>query len=377
MTKAATLPTHKTAVSQLSASELHAALRLFSKVIDRRCTIPSLECALINAGGDHLAIYGTDLDIELSCRLPYSGPSFQALVPHHTLLNSVAAIDPQEQPEFAVTPDKFMVRAAAGSFSMSCLDVHEYHPPAATPVQGDYSIRRSDLISLIADCRPAISTEECRYYLNGLSFKHSEGVLECAATDGHRLHIKTCAIDALQPLPQVIVPTKAVRCLAALLETSDEQDVLVQVTAREVSFDVGNWLLRTRHIDGTYPDYSRIIPKEFKGSICTRVDPFAAALRTVESLHGDNWKPVGFEPGIGRLTYRSRDQVSFEGSIKVEVEGALPERLGFNAAYALALLNLRRGHMATVRFTDAASPFLIEFAGDDTFRAVLMPMRAD
>lgn len=359
------------------ASELADVLALFDKVIERRTTVPALGCVLLNAENGRLAIYGTDLDMELSTQLPYSGPPFTALVSHRALTAAMRSIeDALGFPAFAISSDKLIIRGGAATFTLNTLKPKEYHAPTPREVIGSYELDRDVFASLIRSCRPGISTEETRYYLNGLSIVHREGEIEVAATDGHRLHVATAKVAIDKPLPQVIVPRRAVACMVALL---DDQlglfNVGVHLQPLTGVFEIGKWTLRTCFIDGTFPDYTRVVPKDFKGSFTCRCDDMISALGAAQRMRDVDWKAIKFEPKTGRLSFRAPQFARFETTVAGVSEGDPPDEIGFNPLYAQDLLRAGPDGHVTFKMGDNATPMLIEFMGDTQFFGVLMPMR--
>jgi DNA polymerase-3 subunit beta len=361
----------------LTGERLGQVLGVFSHVIDRRTSIPALSCVRMIADGKTLEISGTDLDHELTCKLPYGGPAFETLVPHHSLAAAVSAFG-TEQPGFFSSPSELIVRGAAGVFCISAYNGKDLVRSKRQPPTATLEVARENLMRSLNLCRPAISTEETRYYLMGISLKLLNGRLELAATDGHRLHLTNCPLLSVDgEMPQVILRDRAIRCLLAVHTTeTDDEAVLAELTPSRGVFALGLWTLETKFIDGTYPDYNRIIPDESVGSLNFLADDFAATLKTIRRLGGQDIKRVALDPIEGCISYVDPEATCFSRPLVAEHQGEVPAAVGLNARYAEEILKTHPHSRATIGFgATAEKPMLFRFDGDDDFLAILMPMR--
>lgn len=363
--------------SPLTGARLAEVLDIHARIVDRRVTVPVLACVRLIASGTNLRVASTDLDTLLTCTLPYSGVGFSLCVPCH-LLSAAAAAFGDEVPAWFVSDRHLVLSGAAGEFTIAFLPSDEFkeiyrEDPAATVTFG-----RNALLNAIETCRAGISTEETRYYLNGLLFKQKGSQIEVVATDGHRLHlrrVKPAVLDG--DMPESIVHRRPLRCLKMLLERTSLAEIDVEIGGSKASFALGDWTLMAKCIDGTYPDYSRVIPDTFVGSMSLAADDLAASLRSINRLGGDSCTPGALEPTNGRIRYRDVHGLTFTRALDCIVKGEVPERVGFNIPYLAGILATHPAGELTIRFSDAtgASPTVFAFDGDDEFLAVLMPMR--
>jgi DNA polymerase-3 subunit beta len=378
MPEAAVLSHPAVSDSGLTGERLAEALRLFQLVIDRRAGAPVLECVRLVADKKTLTISCTDLDNQLTFVLPRKGIAFEACVPAHSLLAAAEAFD-DEAPVISASTMELTLRGQAGEFSMAALRASDYNEIVRGTPDATVVVKRGDLLKAIYACRAAMSSEETRYYLMGLCFTQKSGKIEFTATDGHRLHLTTAPATFDGQMPQSIIHKRAIRCLQSLLEKSTLEDVVIEIDRRTAVFGLGAWVLQTKTIDGTYPDYSRVVPDEFCGSMTLSGSQLTAALKIIDKADSGAVKVAALEPSVGELSFTNPSGLKFTRSLGGAASGETPPKFGFNPRYLLSILATHSGVELTIRFSkaDGASPMLITFAGDDDFRAVLMPMRAD
>jgi DNA polymerase III subunit beta len=242
------------------------------------------------------------------------------------------------------------------------------------------TVDTTDLMRLIDKTRFAISTEETRYYLNGL-YLHtvSEGgetKLRAVATDGHRLALAEMpAPEGAAGAPGVIVPRKTVQEARRLLEDAGES-VQMQVSAAKVRFEFGRAALTSKVIDGSFPDYMRVIPRDNQKVVLIDNALFADAVDRVATISAEKSRSVklAIEPGRLVLTVRNMEAGQAVEELEIDYDGDAFE-IGFNARYLLDVTGQIQGETAEFRFADPASPTLVLDPVDPGVRYVLMPLR--
>jgi DNA polymerase-3 subunit beta len=270
--------------------------------------------------------------------------------------------------------------AGRSRFSLACLPVEDF--PAMTG--GDFShafkLAAADLRTLIDRTRFAISTEETRYYLNGiyLHAAKSDGVavLRAVATDGHRLaRVELPLPDGAAGMPGVIVPRKTVGELRKLIEESDA-DVAISLSDAKIRFAFDNAVLTSKLIDGTFPDYERVIPSGNDKTLeINRKDMFDAVDR-VSAISSEKSRSIKMACEKGMVTLSASSPEAGSATEEVEASyaaGAL--EIGFNSRYLLDILQQIEGDAARFAMADAASPTVIRDVADGSAVYVLMPMR--
>ncbi len=251
----------------IERAALLRALGHVQSVVERRNTIPILSNVLLRAEGAKLALSATDMDLEMVASLAAQGATAGATtVPAHTLYDIVRKLREGAQIELETTGDKGLMtlRSGRSTFTLSCLPPEDYPLMAGGDLAHNFLVSAADLKRLIDRTRFAISTEETRYYLNGIYLHAAKSdkvnMLRAVATDGHRLaRMEIPLPEGAAGMPGVIVPRKTVGELRKLLDELD-QDVSVSLSDTKIRFTFGDTVLTSKLIDGTFPDYDRVIP---------------------------------------------------------------------------------------------------------------------
>ena len=326
-------------------------------VVERRNTIPILSNVLIEASeGGGLRLMATDLDLQINETVEANVTQPGATtVSAHTLFDIVRKLPEGSQVELNAAEGKMQVNAGRARFNLATLR------------------------QIIDKTRFAISTEETRYYLNGI-FLHvsdeAQPVLKAAATDGHRLARVTVPRPAgAEGMPDIIIPRK---CVAELRKLLDEVDGTVQVSLSEtkVRFGLGNAILTSKLIDGTFPDYSRVIPTA--NDKLLKIDPrsFEEGVDRVSTIASEKTRAVKMTLDRDKVTLSVTSPEN--GTAAEEVPGdyaAQPFEIGFNSRYLLDILGQIEGDIVEVHLADASAPTLIRENDKSPALYVLMPMR--
>lgn len=366
--------------------ERSALLRAMSRaqsVVERRNTIPILANVLIEADGDQVSFRATDLDIEVIDRAnAMVARAGATTVPAHTLHDIARKLPDGSMVE--LTDDgisgRLDVRAGRSHFSLQTLPREDFPVMASAEYQVNFSCPAPVLRRLFDKAKFAISTEETRYYLNGVYMHAATGpdgpVLRCVATDGHRL----ARIDAELPegadgLPGVIVPRKTVGELRKLLD-DDEAKIAVSVSETKVRFATPEVSLTSKVIDGTFPDYARVIPMGNSKRLEVDAAEFAQAVDRVATVSSERSRAVKMALEEDRLVLSVNAPDS--GAADEELAVAYgDERLeiGFNAKYLLEIAGQVDRENAVFLFNSAGDPTLMREGNDDSAVYVVMPMR--
>jgi DNA polymerase-3 subunit beta len=354
-------------------------------VVERRTTIPILSNVLIEAEGGLVSLKATDLDIEVAESAPAMVErAGAATVPAHTLHEIVRKLPDGATVTLNFDPAAGRLDVAAGRsrFTLPTLPREDFPVMASSEYDARYVAKASTLRRLFDKTSFAISTEETRYYLNGV-FLHAPQSnpgaapkLRAVATDGHRL----ACVDAEAPegaagAPDVIVPRKTVGELRKLLEDGDTE-VEVSVSPTKIRFALGDVVLTSKVIDGSFPDYSRVIPVGNDREM--RVDPkvFKTAVDRVATVSAERSRAVKLSLDEDRLvlTVTSPDSGSATDEVTVAY-AAEPMEIGFNAKYLLEIADQIDRDAAVFLFADAGAPTLVREGDDDSAIYVVMPMR--
>ena len=367
----------------IERAALLKALGHVQSVVERRNTIPILSNVLLSADGGSLALAATDLDMEiLDEALAAVGTGGQITAPAHTLYEIVRKLPDGADIElrFSGEDPRLAVAAGRSRFNLPVLPAGDFPVMSNEGLSDKITVEAAALARLIDRTRFAISTEETRYYLNGLYLhtvvENGETRLRAVATDGHRLALADMpAPEGAAGLPGVIVPRKTIQEARRLLEDADGT-VDLQISQAKVRFEFGRAALTSKVIDGSFPDYMRVIPKDNNKLVSVDNALFAEAVDRVATISAEKSRSVkmGVEPGRMVLTVRNMEAGQAVEEIEIDYDGE-PFEIGFNARYLLDVAGQIGGEMAEFRFADPASPTLVLDPTDRGVQYVLMPLR--
>jgi DNA polymerase-3 subunit beta len=347
-------------------------------VVERRNTIPILSNVLLEASeGGTLRLMATDLDLQIDETIPAAVDQPGATtVGAHTLFDIARKLPEGSQVELAAAEGRLAIRAGRYNSSLPTLPRDDFPVIAEGELPTQFELPAETLTQIIDKTRFAISTEETRYYLNGIFLHLSDDTLKAAATDGHRLaRVTVPKPDGAEGMPDVIVPRKCVGELRKLLDEVDGS-VGVSLSGSKIRFDLGRAILTSKLIDGTFPDYSRVIPTG--NDKLLKLDPrsFMEGVDRVATIASEKTRAVKMALDRDKVTLSVTS--SENGAAAEEVPGdytALPFEIGFNSRYLLDILGQIEGDSVEVHLADAAAPTLIRENDKSPAIYVLMPMR--
>lgn len=350
-------------------------------VVERRNTIPILSNVLIEATADgSLRLMATDLDLQINEHVAASVETPGATtVSAHTLFDIARKLPEGSQVQLAAAEGRMTIVAGRARFQLATLPRDDFPVIAEGELPVSFELPADTLKQIIDKTRFAISTEETRYYLNGIFLHVSDDptpMLKAAATDGHRLARYTIARpQGAETMPDVIVPRK---CVAELRKLLDEVDgsVGVSLSSTKIRFDLGQALLTSKLIDGTFPDYSRVIPTGNDKML--KIDPrsFQEGVDRVSTIATEKTRAVKMALDRDKITLSVTSPEN--GTAAEEVSGeysSLAFEIGFNSRYLLDILGQVEGSSVEVHLADAAAPTLIRENDKAPALYVIMPMR--
>jgi DNA polymerase-3 subunit beta len=367
----------------IERSALLKALSHVQSVVERRNTIPILSNVLIDASDTTVSLIATDMDITIVEKAPAAvGSPGATTVPAHTLYDIVRKLPEgaQVQLESAGNSGQATLRSGRSRFSLASLPREDFPAVNAGELPCQFMLSAGDMRDLIDRTRFAISTEETRYYLNGI-FMHvaqatNGAVLRGVATDGHRLaRVELPVPRGADKMPGVIVPRKTVSELRKLIEDTEE-NVGIALSDTKIRFSFDDVVLTSKLIDGTFPDYQRVIPANNDKIMEVDRKTFADAVDRVSTISSEKSRAVKLALKAGSLTLSASSPESGSATEELEVsyEGTGIE-IGFNARYLLDIASQMAGDEAQFALADAASPTLVRDKDDAGALYVLMPMR--
>lgn len=367
----------------IDRSNLIKALGHVQSVVEKRGTIPILSNVKLEAAGDVLYLTATDMDIAVVERVSanVTDPG-HATVPAHTLYDIVRKLPDGSQIEFSRAEDatKAVIRSGTSRFSLATLPVDEFPVMSEGDMPFSFSVAPAEINALIDKTRFAVSTEETRYYLNGIYLHQAESsgipVLRAVATDGHRLARVEVALPAgAAGMPGVIVPRKAIDEIKKLTEGAGGE-VQISLSESKIRVACGSAVLVSKLIDGTFPDYERVIPVNNDKIMEVDGKAFTQAVDRVSVISSEKTRGIRVALAAGKLTL-SADSVE-HGTATEEVEvnyAADPVEIGFNSRYLLDMMAQIEGEVAQFVLSDSTSPALVRDTADVGALYVVMPMR--
>ena len=364
-------------------SELLKSLGHVHRVVERRNTIPILANVLIRAERSKLGLKATDLDLEVFETIAADvAPAGATTVPAHMLYEIVRKLPDGSQIVLEGSGDRAVlaIRAGRSRFTLQTLPDSDFPDLAAGDLTHKFTLTAADLKRLIEKTQFAISTEETRYYLNGIylhiATSGKSNMLRAVATDGHRLaQFELPLPPGAEGMPGVIVPRKTVGEVQRLIE-DNEAEVAVELSQGKIRFSIGAVTLTSKLIDGTFPDYARVIPLGNDKELVVDKAEFEAAVDRVSTVSSERGRAVKLSLTPGKLTLSVTNPDSGSATEELEIEyDADPLDIGFNSRYLLDIASQLEGEAAVLKLADPGSPTLIQDRGSTGALYVLMPMR--
>lgn len=351
-------------------------------VVEKRNTVPILSNVLIKAEDGVLSMAATDMDLEINeavaAQIDEPGAT---TVPAHMLHDIVRKLPDGSSISFTLDPDghSMTVKAGRSNFKLSCLPTADFPEIGAGELPAEFSISSSDLRNLIDRTKFAMSTEETRYYLNGIYLHslESDGVnlLRAVATDGHRLsrYEMPCPAGA-ENIPGIIVPRKAVLEIRKLIEEAADT-IKVNISESKIRFTFDHIVMTSKLIDGTFPDYDRVIPKG--NDKVVELDPkaFTSAIDRVSTISDGKTRAVKIAMNGKVMTLSASTPEAGSATEEVEISSDANLEIGFNARYLLDITSQIDGDGCRITLADSASPTIIQDNSDPSALYVLMPLR--
>jgi DNA polymerase-3 subunit beta len=353
------------------------------RVVERRNTIPILANVLIRAEKSKLSLKATDLDLEVSESIGAEvSPGGSTTVPAHMIYEIVRKLPDGAQVVLEASGDRAVltVRAGRSRFTLQTLPESDFPDLNAGDMTHSFRLPAADLKRMIDKTQFAISTEETRYYLNGIYLHTATSgkteTLRAVATDGHRLAQYEIAVPSgAKGMPGVIVPRKTVGEVQRLIE-DNEAEVGIELSQAKIRFTIGDVVLTSKLIDGTFPDYARVIPLGNDKVLKVEKSEFEHAVDRVSTVSSERGRAVKLSLAGSKLTLSVTNPDSGSATEEIEVAyDADPLDIGFNSRYLLDIAAQIEGETAVLKLSDPGSPTLIQ---DDEAKGalyVLMPMR--
>ncbi len=355
-------------------------LQMVIGVVERKQTLPILSNVLLSADDSNISITGTDLEVELvghmAIAAPTSSPT-KLTVSGRKLMDICKSLPENAAIELYQDKERLILSSGRSRFTLATLPAADF-PNIENPVSDvRFEIKSTDFKRLLQRCSFSIAQQDVRYYLNGMLLVVSPDYIQGVATDGHRL--ATAKLNTNTPAKdkiQLIIPKKGVIELLRLLD-NDNELVTVDLSQNHIRVTSNRYIFTSKLIEGRFPDFERVIPKQANKSITLEKDYFKDALNRVAILCNEKFRGLRFEfrHNLLRILANNPEQEAAEEEIRIEYS-AEDINIGFNVGYLVDVINALDGETVTLNFSDANSSLMInEEDNDACFTYVIMPMR--
>lgn len=360
-----------------SQQDLMSCLAKAISVIDRKQTMPILANFLFAVRDNQAEITATDLEMEITTSIPCQADGEgEFTISGKKIFDICKSLPPEATLNLNVKPTTVLVKSLESSFSLSILPAVDYPVNTAIETSHSFEIEEQILLHLIQRTAFSIAQQDVRYYLNGLLVETSNGIIRAISTDGHRLaYCEQSFTDASGGHAKALIPRKAILELAKILEDSPEM-VGVDLADGQIRIRKKGTTLTSKLIDGKFPDYQRVIPKNLDKVIYLERDSFKQALSRVAVLTYEKYRAVNLSLEAGTLLLESRnpEQEKAEEKIPVDYQGE-PLGIGFNVIYLLDVLNVLGTDQIQLELLDTNSSAILRGKGESDCLYVVMPMR--
>lgn len=359
------------------------ALSPIQSVVERRGTIPILANVKLEAAKGQLSLTATDMDIAIveHVKAEIDTPG-ATTVPAHMFYEIVRKLPDGSNIQLTLggKDGKLSIAAGQSKFSLAALPTDDFPVMAEGELAHKFAITPAEMKALLEKTRFAISTEETRYYLNGVYLHAANNagasVLRAVATDGHRLaRMEVGLPEGAEQIPGVIIPRKTINELYKLVEEGGEK-VEISLSESKIKFAVGDAVLVSKLIDGTFPDYERVIPTGNDKIMEVDGKAFSNAVDRVSVITSEKSRGIKVSLSDSKMTLSASSAEQGTATEELSVSyGADPVEIGFNSRYLLDMMSQVEGETAQFVFADSASPTIVRDPADVGALYVIMPMR--
>ena len=372
--------------------KLLTPLRAISKIVERKHTSPILANVLIRKAGRMIELTTSDLEIQLRTQLDVDGDdiSFATTVSAGKLLEILHSMPENQTISLSAKENKLVLQGGKSRFTLQTLSSEDFPlVNEATDFGPLFSLPQKTLKSLINQVHFAMAVEDLRYYFKGILFVAEGRDLTLVATDGHRLAWARSTVDCDIPKQQVILPRKTVLELQRLLRdsekgldkgthlaTEDQNTIKLQFFANQAKFSFSGLEFVSKLLEGNFPDYNRVIPKDYKNQFTLSRSLLLSSLQRVSILTSEKFKGIRMKIEPGLLSVASSNAEQEEAKEEIDIDyGSDSIEIGFNVPYLIDALSHISSDMITVSLKDTHSGALITIPEDEGFKYVVMPMR--
>jgi DNA polymerase III subunit beta len=355
------------------------ALQSVAGIVERRHTLPILANVLLRKTGSSIEFTTSDLEIQVRTHADLGGDAgnFSTTVGARKLIDILRALPADQLVTLSSSQNKLMLQGGKSRFTLQTLPSDDFPLVNESVDFGPtFSVPQKTLRDLVNQVHFAMAVHDIRYYLNGILFIAEGKTLTLVATDGHRLAMAQSTLDANVPSKQeVILPRKTVLELQRLLD-DEETPIEMRFANNQAKFSFSGMEFVTKLVEGKFPDYNRVIPKNHKNIITLGRAPLLACLQRASILTSEKFKSVrvNVEPGVLRITCSNAEQEEAKEELEIDYAGDAIE-IGFNITYLIDALANMNQEMVRLELQDSSASALFTIPDHAGFKYVVMPMR--
>lgn len=365
-------------VLKATQDKVLSVLQSVAGIVERRHTLPILSNVLIRKTGNSVQFTTSDLEIQIRTSIDLDGDAgnFSTTVGARKLIDILRTMAPDQTVSLESAQSKLIFKGGKSKFTLQAMPAEDFPLVQESASFGPvFSVPQKTLKHLLTQVSFAMAVHDIRYYLNGILFVADGKQLSLVATDGHRLAYSSATLDAEVPHQEVILPRKTVIEMQRLL--SDNEGLIeLQFANNQARFSFGGMEFVTKLVEGKFPDYNRVIPKNHSNNIVLGRQRLLASLQRTAILTSDKFKGVrlNIDPGTLRVVSSNAEQEEAVDELDIDYSGDSIE-IGFNVSYLIDVLSNMDQEMVKIELSDSNSSALITIPDQPDFKYVVMPMR--
>lgn len=361
----------------INREQILPPLQLVAGIVERKQTLPMLANVLFTLEGQQLSLLASDLEVELIGKLTLDSVSNGRIaIPTKKVLDICRALPEASVIDFFVENQKVTIKSGRSRFVLTAFLAEDFPYLDIQSNVAEVTIAQRDFRYLLEKTQFAMAQQDVRYYLNGLLLEANKSFIKAVATDGHRLAI--CSFNHEQEIApfQIIIPRKAITELLRLLDSQSEEQITLMVGASYFRVVTEQYIFTTRLIDGQFPAYEKVIPKNNDKEILIEKDILKQSLNRAAILANSKLRGVCLQlrKGLLKVTAHNAEQEQAEEEVPVDYVGNELD-IGLNVTYLLDVINVISTNELRLSFYDANSSVLLEECSDANNFYIIMPMR--
>ena len=365
-------------VLKATQDKVLSVLQSVAGIVERRHTLPILANVLIRKTGSQIQLTTSDLEIQIRTHAELDGDSgnFTTTVGARKLIDILRSMPSDQTVSLESAQNKLILKGGKSRFTLQTLPAEDFPLVQEAASFGPaFSVPQKVLKDLLNQVSFAMAVHDIRYYLNGILFVAEGKQLSLVATDGHRLAFSSATLDVEVPKQEVILPRKTVLEMQRLL--SDKEGAIeMQFAGNQAKFSFDGMEFVTKLVEGKFPDYNRVIPKNHKNIITLGREPLLRSLQRTAILTSEKFKGVrlNIDPGTLRVASNNAEQEEAVDELDIDYGGDSIE-IGFNVTYLIDALANMSQDMVKIELADSNSSALLTIPDNMSFKYVVMPMR--